>query len=327
MNPSKIAPVVRRTAWAALAVNTLVALWGAFVRASGSGAGCGAHWPLCNGKVVPRSPEVATLVELSHRLTSAMALIVVGTLVVVTFRRTQAGHPLRRASTAAAGFLLVEAAIGAGLVLLGLVAKDASKARALWVAMHLVNTFLLLGTLTVASWMAGGGRMTRRALRAPASIAALGGLVALVVVATAGAVVALGDTLFPASSLAAGLAQDFAPEAHFLIRLRIIHPILAMATAAFLVFLVTYLAPPVSSRQRRLGRLVIGLTLSQLGIGALNLSLLAPIPIQIIHLAWAYGSWMVLVLYTCDTIAAAKELATPLVRDHGEVRPQLAESI
>ncbi|MFN8454080.1 MAG: COX15/CtaA family protein [Anaerolineae bacterium] len=63
--------------WTVLAYNLAVILWGAFVRASGSGAGCGSHWPLCNGEVIPRTPQMETLVEFTHRLTSGLALLLV----------------------------------------------------------------------------------------------------------------------------------------------------------------------------------------------------------------------------------------------------------
>ncbi len=45
-----------RYAWGVLLWNVLVALWGAYVRATGSGAGCGSHWPTCNGEILPRAP-------------------------------------------------------------------------------------------------------------------------------------------------------------------------------------------------------------------------------------------------------------------------------
>ena len=54
-----------RFAWAVLAANLAVVAWGAFVRATGSGAGCGQHWPPCNGAVVPRSPTAETAIEFS----------------------------------------------------------------------------------------------------------------------------------------------------------------------------------------------------------------------------------------------------------------------
>ena len=85
-------------AWGVLAYNIAVILWGAYVRASGSGAGCGEHWPLCNGVVLPRDPSTATLIEFSHRITSGLALIAVVALLVWVWRACAAGHPSRRAA-------------------------------------------------------------------------------------------------------------------------------------------------------------------------------------------------------------------------------------
>src|SRR5512133_2746292 len=114
-----------RFAWAVLAYNLAVVAWGAFVRASGSGAGCGRHWPTCNGNVVPRSPSAATLIEFSHRLSSGLALLLVVTLALWAFRAYPRRHAVRRAAAASVVLMLTEALVGAGLVLLSLVAHDA----------------------------------------------------------------------------------------------------------------------------------------------------------------------------------------------------------
>ncbi|HEX9001707.1 MAG TPA: COX15/CtaA family protein, partial [Blastocatellia bacterium] len=73
-------------AWLVVAYNLMVIVWGAYVRASKSGDGCGSHWPLCNGEVIPLAPTVKTLVEFSHRLSSGLALLLTVVLVVWAFR-------------------------------------------------------------------------------------------------------------------------------------------------------------------------------------------------------------------------------------------------
>ena len=138
-----------RYAWFVLGYNLLVIVWGAYVRASGSGAGCGNHWPLCKGEVIPRAAALETLVEVTHRLTSGLALIFVIGLVFWAFRRFPRGHHVRRASIVSLIFILTEALIGAGLVLFEYVAANASHARAFWMSGHLINTFLLLGSLAL----------------------------------------------------------------------------------------------------------------------------------------------------------------------------------
>ena len=137
---------VARFAWAVLAYNVAVILWGAYVRATGSGAGCGAHWPLCNGEIVPRAAAVATLIEFSHRADERPgADCRRGAARLATFRACRAGHPARRGAVMSGVLMLTEAAVGAGLVLFQLVADNATMARAMFIAVHLLNTFLLLG--------------------------------------------------------------------------------------------------------------------------------------------------------------------------------------
>ena len=299
-----------RFAAATLLWNVVVTVWGAFVRASGSGAGCGSHWPLCNGTVVPRAPATATLIELTHRATSGIALLMVVALVVWCFRTTSTGDPLRRASLASLVLILVEAAIGAGLVLLELVGENASAARAGYMVVHLVNTFLLLGALALTLWFAAGGDRFRRP--APAALHLWGSGLALLLVGATGAIAALGDTLFPAGSLAAGMRQDLAPGAHFLVRLRVLHPLLAVAASAYLVFLPQLVEARRAGRTaRRLGSAVALLALAQLGIGSLNIVLLAPVWMQLVHLLMADVVWLALVLFAAAMLAAGAPAPRP----------------
>jgi len=117
-----------------LAYNLGVIAWGAYVRATRSGAGCGAHWPLCNGEVIPSSPTAEMLVEFSHRVTSGLALVSVVVLAIWVWRACAKGHPARRGAGWALVFMLAEAAVGAGLVLFELVADNETMARALIMA-------------------------------------------------------------------------------------------------------------------------------------------------------------------------------------------------
>src|ERR1700682_2434048 len=107
-----------RYAWAVVAYNVAVVLWGAYVRATGSGAGCGNHWPLCNGAALPVSPSLGTIIEFTHRATSGIDLALVALLVVWAFRAFARGHPVRLGATLSAIFLMSEALLGAALVLL-----------------------------------------------------------------------------------------------------------------------------------------------------------------------------------------------------------------
>lgn len=293
-----------RYGWGVLAYNLLVILWGAYVRASGSGAGCGAHWPLCNGVVVPREPAIETIIELTHRATSGIALLLVVGMLVWARRAYARGTPTRRAATAAMVLMLTEALVGAGLVLFEMVADNASIARAWWLAAHLFNTFLLLAALVLVPWFADGRPAPRlRPLRAEGTLLAIG-LAGTLLLGMTGAVTALGDTLFPSTSLREGMAADFAPSAPLLIRLRVIHPTLAVLVAAVLILAagVTAKLRP-APETRRLALAVGGLVLTQLVAGLINLVLLAPIPMQLLHLLLADGLWLSLVLLTAAALA------------------------
>lgn len=291
-----------RFAWAVLIYNLGVIAWGAYVRATGSGAGCGAHWPLCNGEVVLRAPAVETLIEFSHRATSGLALISVVALFIWARRVTAPGHPARFGAALSLGFMLTEAALGAGLVLFQLVAQDASTARAFAVGAHLLNTFLLLAALTLTVfWTSGGARLhVGGARRGLAQLST--GAVALLVVSVAGAITALGDTLFPSGSLVEGLNADLSATSHILIRLRTIHPILAVVVAVYLMTSVWQIAGA-GVRARAHARLVTALLAVQLVAGAVNVALLAPVWLQLVHLLLADLVWIAYVFLAADVLA------------------------
>jgi len=298
-----------RYAWFVLAFTLLVILWGAYVRASGSGAGCGSHWPLCNGELLPRSPAAATLIEFGHRLTSGAALLLVVGLAVTAWRRFPAGHRVRRAAGLAGILMVTEALIGAGLVLFEYVADDARIARGFWVAGHLVNTFLLVAALTLTPvWAEGvpGPRLRGATARTVVFALALAGVLIL---GTSGAVTALGDTLFPVAPLSEGEAQTFSGTAHVFVRLRIWHPTLAIAVGAAVVAsaLVAVRSDP---RTGALAQTLVTLFLLELGVGLLNVWWLAPIGLQLVHLLLADLVWIALVVLTARAFAARERLPT-----------------
>jgi cytochrome c oxidase assembly protein subunit 15 len=303
---------LERLAWLTLGWTVAVILWGAFVRATGSGAGCGAHWPLCNGEVVPRSPVLETMVEYTHRLTSGVALLLVAALALGVFRERAKGHPARGAAVASVVFILTEAAVGAGLVLFRLVAENESVARALFMAGHLANTFMLLAALTLtAHWCGTDAPLRRDTLRRDGWVFGLAFLV-LLVVGKSGAIAALGDTLYPAQSLLGGLIQDLSPTASLLVRLRVLHPLLALAGTLTVAFAAARVLQSTNQPAvRRWAWSTAALALVQFGSGLLNLILLAPIWMQIVHLLLADALWIALVLLAARTLALAPPLLAP----------------
>lgn len=280
--------------WSTLAFVLLVIVWGAYVRATGSGAGCGSHWPLCNGTVVPRAPEVETMIEFTHRVTSGISLLLVVVMVVWARRIYPRAHLVRRGAAASLALMILEALLGAGLVVFGLVAEDDSVARAISMALHLVNTFLLVGAITLTCWWASGGTAPRlRGQGATVGVLAVG-VAGFVVLGMSGAVTALGDTLFSAISMSEARALGIT---HWLLPLRIFHPLIAIVVSSYLILAAGFIAVRHAGlATRRLSGAMIGLILVQLGAGYLNVYLRAPVWLQGVHLLLADLVWIALVL-------------------------------
>ncbi|QDE94910.1 COX15/CtaA family protein [Myxococcus xanthus] len=288
-----------------LAFTLVVILWGAFVRATGSGAGCGDHWPVCNGEVIPRAPSVQTLIEYTHRLTSGLAMILAVALYVWARKGHAKGHPVRSAAAWALFFMMTEALVGAGIVLLKYVADNASVGRALWMGVHLVNTFLLVGAQTLVIWFSRGrAPLSLRGQGLPGALLGLS-ILGLLVLGVSGAIAALGDTLFPSTSLVEGLRQDISETAHILIKLRVLHPLLAVSVGAFLVLASRWVARVRPSEDvRRAASAITVLYAVQLGAGVTNLLLLAPVWMQLVHLLLADFVWMAVVVLCAAGLAA-----------------------
>ncbi|MCU1257164.1 MAG: Heme synthase, cytochrome oxidase biosis protein Cox15-CtaA [Bryobacterales bacterium] len=291
-------------AWCVLVYNLAVVAWGAFVRATGSGAGCGNHWPLCNGVAIPQSPQLATIIEFSHRLTAGLSTLAVIGLAAGSFRVFPPKHPARRAAVFAVVFTFLEALIGAGLVLAQKVAQDQSFARVVYLSVHLINTFLLVGAIALTAWWASGTPRMAWKQAGNWRWAALAGLLATLLLGVSGAVTALGDTLYPSKSLAEGLRSDFAPTTNLLIRFRIYHPLIAILVGGYLGTLA------ILAMLRRSGALVrplaatlLVLIATQWALGALDVVLLAPFWLQLVHLLLADLLWVAAVLMSAALVS------------------------
>ncbi len=291
-----------------LAFNLAVIVWGGYVRASGSGAGCGSHWPSCNGQIIPVSAQLQTMIEFTHRVSSGVSIVLIAGLLVWAWRVYPSSHPVRLGAILSTTFILTEAILGAGLVLFQLVAGNDSAARAMSVALHLANTLLLLAALTATAWWGAGGAPIRLREQGPALWLVSVGCAGLMVLSGTGAVTALGDTLFPASSLAAGVLQDVLPTAHFLLRLRIVHPILAIIVGGFILIASTQV------RARLVGRgmdWLAGAVQALVGLqflaGVLNVVLLAPVWLQLAHLLMSDLVWVAWVLVSLGVLAETRE--------------------
>ena len=287
-----------RFAWGTLVLNVGVVLLGAFVRATGSGAGCGRSWPTCDGQVIPAALEGARSIEFSHRAASGVALLAVALLVVWVLRATPKGHAARTAALWSGVAIVSESLIGAMLVLAQWVADDTSAARTVAVPLHLVNTFVLLAALALTAWWLSLGRPAERsndpALVRPLRLGAAG----MLLIGATGAITALADTLFPAESLIEGLRQDVSGTAELLGQLRVIHPVVAVVVGAYLAKVAWSRAADTDRIWvQRFGLTVIAVVATQLFAGIANVILLTPIWMQLIHLLLADVLWVAFVLF------------------------------
>ena len=278
-----------------------VILWGAVVRATGSGAGCGKHWPACNGEILHRPDNIESMIEWSHRLTSSFSGILVIIMLVWAFRITMEHRQkfVRWMAIMSLIFILIEGGLGAALVKNSWVADDDSVARAYVVALHLANTLVLLAFMTLTAWGASRDEPMHNESNRNVRVGLIIGLLAYIFLSAIGAVTALGDTLFPAESLMEGIQQDFDPSMNFLVRLRIWHPIVAILVSAYLFGLGYYYLLNLYDDNERIKRLIMMMFMLiaiQVAGGFVNVILLAPVWMQIVHLLLADALWIVLML-------------------------------
>ena len=286
---------LRGYAWAVLAYNVAVILDGALVRATGSGNGCGDHWPLCNGEIVQHHPKITTIIEYAHRATSGIALLAVIGLAAWTFRGTVKRHLARAAAVASLVFILNEAILGALLVLLGMTAQNESPARAAYLSLHLTNTLLMLGALALTAHFLSRERgFMRGSVEMHGMGLAATGIMAVIVTGVTGSLAALADTLHPAVNLTAAFAQDFSAHSDWLVRVRWFHPAASLIAGVFVLWLIVYGAR--SAANRGLAFALGGLLVLQYVLGLADLTLLTPLTLQILHLLGADLVWIALVI-------------------------------
>ena len=298
---------LKSIAWGVLAWNLAVILWGAYVRATGSGAGCGAHWPLCNGEVIPRSPSAEMLVEFSHRVTSGLALLAVVALAFAIRRLVPRPHA-RVAAAWSVAFMLTEAAVGAGLVLFQLVADNASMARALFMSVHLLNTFALVACLALTAWFLSSEERFQLRAAGLTLVWVVAGAAAIGVTGVSGAVAALGDTLYPSGSLTEALAADLSATSALLIRLRVLHPLIAVGLSIGLIAGGLNLLGDRRAGVSRMGSLVAALAFVQVIAGFVNVMLLAPVWMQLVHLLVADILWISYVILSVRLLGSSPRL-------------------
>jgi heme a synthase len=310
-----------RYAWFVVGYNIFVILSGMIVRATGSGAGCGRHWPACNGEVIHRPAAVETMIEMTHRLVSTLAGFLVIILLVWAYQAFERRSLVRRIAWLSFIFIVIEGLLGAGLVLAELVEDNASVWRSVAVALHLVNTFILLGWLVLTAWSSDTPRTEKTAAGWPpvgrvvdfrntaTSNSIIVGMVGLVLLSAAGAITALGDTLFLSGSLARTFGEENAAQ-HFLVQLRVIHPVMAVFVSALLGYLcLNLIHRDVSPQITRLGYGAAGMIAVQMLAGLFTVVLRAPLYMQITHLLLADALWITMLLLSFEVLNTAPQEA------------------
>jgi cytochrome c oxidase assembly protein subunit 15 len=290
----------------------MVVLWGAVVRATGSGAGCGNHWPLCNGDFFPHHPRLATVIEFTHRSMTGVCTTLVAALIAWVLLARDRGHRVRTAVVWVGVLLITEALLGAVLVKGGYVESNASNMRVFMQCIHFSNTMLLLGSLALTAWWLRGAAEPVPQPSGSRNLAWLSLLATLIVGAT-GSVAALADTLFPSTSLRVAFAQDFSAAAPLIVRLRWLHPAAALVGVACAAWLCLRL-------RSRMAGWVGALIVLQLLLGGADVLLLAPTWMQVLHLLGADLYWIALVMLCADVIA-------PTTQRTGAEAPILAHTI
>ncbi|MGI8555045.1 MAG: COX15/CtaA family protein [Pyrinomonadaceae bacterium] len=318
-------------AWFVLVYNLLVILWGAFLRASLSGDGCGQHWLTCNGEIIPNAPQFKTIIEFSHRASTGLAFIFVLILfiravfkygnferknsfasfllkvisqIAKTFVSLRKNNSILNMAIASFIFIIAEALIGAGLVLTGNTAENLTPTRPFWMAAHLITTFSLLAALTLTAWFASGGKSFSFAVPRKSLILLAVAVLGFIFVGMSGSVAALSSMLFPSATLSEGLAKDFSASSNILLRLRVSHPILSTSVGVYLIFLAGWLKSQIKNNFwiNRFANLLTIIILIQFAAGTLTFLLLAPLMMQIIHLFLADLLWIIFVLLAVNVL-------------------------
>jgi heme A synthase len=218
-------------------------------------------------------------------------------MMILAFRYYPKGNLVRKGAVLSMIFIITEALVGAGLVLFEWVADDASSGRVISIAVHLINTFILLAFLALTAWWASTESKMYFAGRKFLTSGFVLGFLGVILIGVTGAITALGDTLFPSNSIFEGIQADFSNPAHFLIRLRIWHPIIAVVVGFYLMFLGVLISLFYESETiKRLAWILFCGVILQLVAGLINVLLLAPIWMQILHLFLADFVWISFVL-------------------------------
>jgi len=293
--------------WAFLFLNIIVILDGALVRATNSGAGCGAFWPLCHGTVLPDLRVFNTLIEFTHRISSGLVGIGALLLALGAFYFYPKHHLIRKGSLAVLFFVFCEALVGAALVLFGLVEQNTSLTRVFVMVVHLITTFFLLASIALTASLSSGfshsfhllfidKKNIQNKYYKRSRLYAFMCLGLLLLTGISGAITALGDTLFKPSHIAENVLNDFMAPKHILYFLRSFHPLIALIASGVLAYFVSIKFQQYK-KLRKISFIILSFIAIQIVVGMANLLFFTPVLLQIIHLFIADILWILSILY------------------------------
>lgn len=266
----------------------IIILWGAWVRISGSGDGCGDHWPLCHGAAIPLGSPVKTWIEVSHRYSTALFGVLILVQIVWVIRKGSEGSAAQKWVGLTLLFTVTEALIGRSLVKEGLVTDSESLLRLVVMPLHLLNTSALIFSQVMCA------ESIKFHFRLPTKLHGLGARVGLmlagiiVLLLTSGAIAALGAHLLPAESIAVGLQQDFQSQSHLAVKLRLLHPIAGLIIPTFVAGY--FFSAGRRSTNKEINNITYQLsvlTLCMMLIGIATLMSLSPVWLKLLHLTGA----------------------------------------
>jgi len=286
--------IINKLSLYGLVVSIFSIIAGAIVRATGSGDGCGSSWPTCNGEIIPKFDTSSELIEFSHRSISGILLIITLIIFVKSFK-DEVPILQKKIIWFLTFFVLLEALIGAVIVIYEWVGLNSSPPRIIAVPLHLVNTFGLLGTYTLLFHLTKNSKTNLinffdRGFKI--------GLFLFLLSGTTGSIAALADAIFPSESFIAGLAEDFDSKSQILTRLRILHPLFASALSVYLYSEANRL----QSEYKVIAKNIKLLIFLGVFLGVLNVVSNIILPLSILHLLIADLLWIVYVYLSAEKI-------------------------
>lgn len=279
-----------KLAWFNLVWTILVILWGAVVRATNSGAGCGNYWPLCGQSLIPTFEVFHTYIEFTHRVMSGLLLITISVMFLIA-RNKFKGDPFRLGlNNSVLIFLVIESLLGAGLVVFELVEDNDSIFRVIAISLHLLNTFILVALTALNAYYSSKPHIIISSLKFKDSFNVI--LFLILVIGISGAVTSLADTVYPPKSFTATMNEWVNPNAQLLQRLRPYHPLIAGLFGLSILAYINQFFKPISNWGKNLQRWIHFLILIQFLLGAFNIIFHIPLTIQILHLLFAELIWI-----------------------------------